>query len=254
MVRKRVITLGLVLGLTVNQIMLYQTRTVAADNYAVPQFIMDDIQKNTGINSNKAINNYDGQTKHHQQVVTIDKNLCNQPQQTQYSKQVSIEQNVYQKPAEPQNNNYYQYQQTNVYDPNRPEWSEFCPYGLENVTTKDDSFHLWATNSRYEADNRNYWVDRRKDFEKNLAQCDSVQDTNARYGCYTKLRERQYRITANYVDPWQRAAIRDAKLQAGLQNFNASLQNQQYINAIKNQNINVNHSGTMNHNIYYSGW
>jgi len=235
MIRRRIIMLGLVLGLAVNQVMLYQSRAISADSYVVPQLLLDDMQKNMGVN-NRAINNYQSQnTQSNQQVINVDKSVYQQPMQTQ-------------------NNNYYRYEQVNSYDPNRPEWSEFCPYGLENITTKDDTFHMWGTNSRYSADFRNYWVDRKKDFDNHLVQCDSVQDTNARYGCYAKLRQRQQRITENYIDPWQKAAVRDQKLQNALQNWNNSIQNQQYIDAIKNQNVNVNYSGTMNHNINYRGW
>ena len=228
MIRKRIIMLGLVLGLAVNQVMLYQSGAISADSYVVPQLLLDDMQKNMGVN-NRAINNYQRQnTQSNQQVINVDKSVYQQPMQTQ-------------------NNNYYRYEQVNNYDPNRPEWSEFCPYGLENITTKDDSFHLWATNSRYSADNRNYWVDRRKDFEKHLAQCDSVQDTNARYGCYAKLRQRQQRITENYVDPWQRAEIQRQKWAQASQTW-------MMYDAIKNQNINVNHRGTVNRNINFHSW
>lgn len=244
MVRKRVITLGLVLGLAVNQIILYQTKTVAADEYNIPQFLMNDIQQNLGTNQTDVNAN---SVQPNQQQVVIQQNHPQQVQEIPYSEQININKNVYQNPAQTRNNDYTQYQQVNNYDPNRPEWSEFCPYGLENARTKDDSFHMWGTNARYSADFQNYWVDRKKDFDNHLAQCDSVQDTNSRYGCYAKLRERQHRITANYVDPWQQAEIRRQRwAQAG--------QAWMMYDAMKNQNVNVNHSGTVNRYINFHSW
>ena len=49
--RKRVIAFGLILGLAVNQMILYQLRAVSADNSVIPMHIMNDIQKNVGYNN-----------------------------------------------------------------------------------------------------------------------------------------------------------------------------------------------------------
>ena len=87
MIRKRVITLGLVLGLAVNQIILYQSRAISAEEYVIPQYLMDDIKKNVGTNNNV---NLDNQVQN-SQTITIDGNVSQLPQSYQYSKQISIE-------------------------------------------------------------------------------------------------------------------------------------------------------------------
>ena len=51
MIRKRVIFWGLILGLIVNQIMLYEAKTYAADNFEIPEFLMNDIKQNVGSNN-----------------------------------------------------------------------------------------------------------------------------------------------------------------------------------------------------------
>lgn len=135
--------------------------------------------------------------------------------------------------------------QSTAYNPDRPEWIEFCPYGYENAS-KDNEFHLWGTNSRYKAEDQNYWVERRKDFEKHLAYCDKIQDSIAQSGCYLKLRQRQNRISASYVDPWTKAEIRQEKMRQGLGMW-------MMYDATKNKNVNVNHSGTVNQN-YNVNW
>ena len=188
MVRKRVTTLGLVLGLAVNQIILYQSRAISAEEYVIPQYLMDDIKKNVGtknnVNSNNQVQN--------SQTITIDKNISQQPQSYQYSKQISIENNVNTQPVQVSNNNY-NYEQANNYDPNRPEWKDFAPYGWDSVTLDPKEGTYWNTVKMQQAAARHYWYDRRQDFERDLVKCDSLQG-DYKYACYEKLKIRQSNI------------------------------------------------------------
>ena len=190
MVRKRVITLGLVLGLAVNQIILYQTKTVAADEYNIPQFLMNDIQQNLGTNQTDVNAN---SVQPNQQQVVIQQNHPQQVQEIPYSEQININKNVYQNPAQTRNNDYTQYQQVNNYDPNRPEWKDYAPYGLDNATLDPKEGTYWNSVKAQQAAIRHYWYERRKDFENDLAKCDNLQGNN-RYACYEKLRIRQANI------------------------------------------------------------
>ena len=166
--------LGLVLGLAINQIMLYQTRTVAAEEYNVPQFLIQDMQKNMGV-SNRTINNYSGQNTQPQKPI------------------INVDKSVYQQPMQTQNNNYYMYEQVNSYNPNRPEWKDFAPYGWDNVTLDPKEGTYWNTEKIQQATARHYWYDRRQDFERDLAQCDRLQN-EYRNACYEKLKIRQANI------------------------------------------------------------
>lgn len=258
-IRKRIICLGLVLGIAVNQVILFQAHNVlAADNNVTvmpPQYI--------NINPVDIINKVDelelkNNNSSHQPIINFDNNkpLVNYSSTVnQYTNSPDLNKANYPMNSQPPNNIIYGHNQNNnyhtpsnaitQYNPNRPEWTEFCPYGLENAQ-KDDSFHLWATNSRYQAENQNYWVDRRKDFEKHLAYCDKIQDANAQNACYGKIRERQKRITDSYVDPWQKAEIK-------MEKFRNAANTWLMYDAIKNQNVNVRHSGTVNQN-YNVNW
>ncbi len=257
-IRKRVICLGLGLGLAVSQLIIFKAnKALAVDIMKNPSEItlqenIDPLEIINKVNQNetqrtqlrqnsssdlKNINNIQSNNK--QMTAPIPINKSNITQMQNYS------QNQFQQNTPPPVNygNVTANYQTNAggYDASRPEWIEFCPFGLENAQ-KDDSFHFWGTNSRYKAEDQNYWVERRKDFEKHLAYCDKVTQIAARNACYQKLRKRQQRISASYVDPWKKAEIRQERWMR----YAA-------IDAIKNPNINIRHSGTVNQNINYSG-
>lgn len=57
-----------------------------------------------------------------------------------------------------------------------PEWSEFCPYNYRNIDV----------NKNYIAPIKKYWQQRRITFEKNLAYCKTLKDSNA---CFQELRK-----------------------------------------------------------------
>ena len=254
-IRKRIIFLGLCLGLAVNQIMIFQANKAIAQSIEVNPYAQEAVQKQ--INPLEIINRVDKQYAQNQQKNTNYTPLSQQNSHaieinnTQNSQNIQTVQPIQNSAVYyPQQNiypNYYGNQNTTYqtgitkYNPDRPEWIEFCQYGLENAK-EDDSFHFWCTNSRYKAEDQNYWVERRKDFEKHLAYCDKIQDSIAQSGCYQKLRLRQNRISANYVDPWTKAAIWQEKLQRGLGAL-------MMYDAVKNPNIRVNHSGTVTRNI-----
>lgn len=210
-IRKRVILLGLSLSLIVNHVLLWQRNQAYAINSSLyePTIISTQPYNNSTVNKSTIIQN--------ENIPQVNVNYNSNSAYTPNPK-----------------NQYLRY------NPNRPEWSEFCPYGLETAQ-KDDSFHLWATNARYKADNQNYWVERRKDFEKDVAFCDKVQP-EYQNACYQKVRIRQLRINSNYIDPWQKAEIRRRQFQEA---YNMQL----WYDATKNKNINVHHSGNINNNM-----
>lgn len=261
-IRKRVICLALCLGVLVNQIMIAHCNKVIAQESDNVDFI--DFQYSTSDSlfeplgqsniESKKIKTEQIQSKVSKQVVLDKKSveqqelknsnnpINNKPTDRKQTIVTSSEKNTQGKDNFSMHKTVNtQQKQYSYYNPNRPKWDEFCPFGLENVRQKDEKFHFWGTNARYKADNQNYWYERKKDFDKELAFCDSVQQVYQNE-CYAKIRIRQQRLNASYIDPWQQAEIRRQRV---LQATSLWM----WYDATKNKNINVNHSGTVNKNI-----
>ena len=100
---------------------------------------------------------------------------------------------------------------TQKYNPNRPEWDDLCPYGMANVTL-DNKKHIPGTKAAWKAEEQNYWVQRREDFEKGLAFCDGVE-ASTQNACYEKLVAKQQKISAEHITPEQRWEQTIGKLQ-----------------------------------------
>lgn len=92
----------------------------------------------------------------------------------------------------------------NQYNPNRPEWKDFCPFGLENIESYNVQKSLAGTDKHWQIKEYNYWVDRKKDFEKDLKTCDELANNPENQNqCYAKLIDRQNRHNQSDVTPWQ---------------------------------------------------
>ena len=172
-VRKRIITLGLILGLTVNQIILYESKVIAEDNInsnGIPKYILTDIKNET---KNRQNNNYQVPIQNNNSLI-------------QYGEDTTVKytQNV------PQTYNGYV---NNSYNPNRPEWRDFCPHGWENVTLdpKEGTYLIAAKANLASA--RRYWYERRTNFEKDVSNCDMVQPEYKNI-CYQKIAARQLKL------------------------------------------------------------
>lgn len=192
--RKRVIAFGLILGLAVNQMILYQLRAVSADNSVIPMHIMNDIQKNVGYNNDS----YESQK---QQIIPSNTLKINQQSQVPN----------------------YQEQYTGNYDPNRPEWKDFAPYGWDKVTLDPKEGTYWTTEKINKATARRYWYERRQDFEKDLAQCDRLQK-DYKYACYEKLKIRQANINEQKKQKEQEEFVKQMRMAQVAQQISASAQ------------------------------
>ncbi len=78
----------------------------------------------------------------------------------------------------------------------RPMWKDFCPKGLENAEYKEIQW-FWPESTKATQSIYNYWAARREEFEKGLAECDTMQeDFNGI--CYDELKKRQIFVTEQY--------------------------------------------------------
>ena len=84
---------------------------------------------------------------------------------------------------------------TNAYNALKPMWSQVCPFGYENVEF-DNSFY-WIRNNRRIRDQKNYWAERRYDFEKMVNSCYEVP-VDARDACYVRIKQREDNINSAY--------------------------------------------------------
>ena len=78
----------------------------------------------------------------------------------------------------------------------RPVWSDFCPDGLENAEYKEIQWY-WPEGTKSTQAIYNYWAQRRVEFEKGLAECDSL-DGGLNNSCYEELRKRQNFVSEQY--------------------------------------------------------
>ena len=79
-----------------------------------------------------------------------------------------------------------------------PKWTDFCETGYENAvyTSRDDIFNVF-TFVKAERVKKNYWAERRVEFEKDLAKCDELNG-GQNNSCYTLLKERQLFVNEQY--------------------------------------------------------
>ena len=87
----------------------------------------------------------------------------------------------------------------------RPQWKDFCPKGLENAEYKEIQW-FWPEGTKSTQAIYNYWAERRTEFEKSLAECDSIQG-GLNNSCYEELRERQIFVTEQYNKDIQQKQI-----------------------------------------------
>ncbi len=78
----------------------------------------------------------------------------------------------------------------------RPDWADFCPRGLENAEYKEVQW-FWPEGTKSTQEIYNYWAQRRKEFEKNLAECDQIQG-GVNDSCYETLKQRQLFVNEQY--------------------------------------------------------
>lgn len=152
------------------------------------------------------------------------------------------------------------------YNPNRPEWNDFCPLGMINAQKVEPKWY----NSYYaklDIKDKNYWADRRIDFEQSLTKCDSL-DKNNQNACYEKLKQRQASLNSTYISPQQQyqadlnraqgiqnmlnqqEQVNIQKEQLNLQKQQVLMQNMTKWSDVAPKQYNVN----LNHNIRYNGF
>ncbi len=114
----------------------------------------------------------------------------------------------------------------------RPEWYEFAPLEFENPE-KCKGFYI-----SFSCTDRNYWYDRKQNFEYYLSQCDRSSGRQ-RDICYSKLRDRELNLNTSYIPASQQFSNNlERQRQIDIQN--------KMIDAMtRPQQINVN--GTMHH-------
>lgn len=83
-----------------------------------------------------------------------------------------------------------------VYATARPKWTDFCPRGLENSEYKEIQ-NFWPDGTKSTQAIYNYWAERRKEFERDLAKCDELNG-GPNNSCYTLLKERQLFVNEQY--------------------------------------------------------
>lgn len=88
---------------------------------------------------------------------------------------------------------------------NRPVWKDFCPRGLENAEYKEIK-SFWPEGTKSTQEIYNYWAKRREEFNKNLAECDSIKG-GFNNSCYEELRKRQLFVTEQYNKDIQQKQI-----------------------------------------------
>ena len=81
-------------------------------------------------------------------------------------------------------------------DEHRPKWKDLCPKGLENAEYKEIQW-FWPEGTKSTQAIYNYWAVRREEFEKGLADCDSLQG-GLNNSCYNDLKRRQVFVTEQY--------------------------------------------------------
>lgn len=87
----------------------------------------------------------------------------------------------------------------------RPQWTEFCPKGLENAEYKEIQW-FWPEGTKSTQAIYNYWAQRRVEFNRGLAECDSIQG-GVNNSCYDELRKRQLFVTEQYDKDIQQKQI-----------------------------------------------
>lgn len=87
----------------------------------------------------------------------------------------------------------------------RPLWTEFCPKGLENAEYKEIQW-FWPEGTKSTQAIYNYWAQRRVEFNRGLAECDSIQG-GVNNSCYDELRKRQLFVTEQYDKDIQQKQI-----------------------------------------------
>ncbi len=87
----------------------------------------------------------------------------------------------------------------------RPQWTDFCPRGLETAEYKEIQ-QFWPDGTKSTQAIYNYWAERRKEFEKDLAKCDSL-DAESNSSCYVLLKERQLFFNEQYQREIQQKQI-----------------------------------------------
>lgn len=122
------------------------------------------------------------------------------------------------------------------YSPNRPEWKDFCPFGLENISEYNTQKSLAGTDKHWQIKEYNYWVDRKKDFEKDLKTCDEItNDPENQNQCYAKLIDRQNRHNQSDVTPLQVWQNKKAQWQQATQIMQQQNYQQQQLNLQRQQ-------------------
>ena len=87
----------------------------------------------------------------------------------------------------------------------RPQWTDFCPKGLETAEYKEIQ-QFWPDGTKATQAIYNYWAERRKEFAKDLAKCDSL-DAESNNSCYVLLKERQLFFNEQYQREIQQKQI-----------------------------------------------
>ena len=86
--------------------------------------------------------------------------------------------------------------QNELYNPNRPEWIEFCP--IEYINASYDNRKFVPYYSRMKSWENNYWVERKRIFNVEVAKCDAILQLELKNSCYAKVRSIQYAQNDNF--------------------------------------------------------
>ena len=87
----------------------------------------------------------------------------------------------------------------------RPQWKDFCPKGLETAEYKEIQ-QFWPDGTKSTQAIYNYWAERRKEFERDLAKCDAL-GAGSNSSCYMLLKERQLFFNEQYQRDIQQKQI-----------------------------------------------
>lgn len=132
---------------------------------------------------------------------------------------------------------------TDTYNPNRPEWNEFCPVEYQNAEFDKRKIVPYAKKV-YQWEN-NYWVNRRTQFNSDVAKCDSIPQMDIKDRCYAKLRAVQYSQNENF-EKSKSVQLQERQVQDALMYG--------FFMKTTPQNLNLKIDGNMNHNVNYHYW
>jgi len=115
-----------------------------------------------------------------------------------------------------------------------PQWSEFCPDKYINAEYKIPT--LWDYWFSFSREPKNYWANRKNEFEANIKTCRDVQSSEDElYSCYLQVRGMEQNKNSVIAEQQYAKAEKDRQFMQTYNQINGSiqqnLQTQQTINA-----------------------